>query len=94
MNRKIYSYYSFTYNSDTKTVITYKNGIQQNIVTNSNFGWTKNLTNRQTRIGTNTQGGWINFYKMFVGQVQIYNRALTPQEILQNYNAIKGRYGL
>jgi hypothetical protein len=26
--------------------------------------------------------------------VSIYNRALTPQEIQQNYNALKGRYGL
>lgn len=29
-----------------------------------------------------------------VSQVQIYNRALTTQEILQNYYATKGRYGL
>ncbi len=26
--------------------------------------------------------------------VQVYNRALTPQEIQQNYNALKGRFGL
>jgi hypothetical protein len=25
---------------------------------------------------------------------QIYNRALTAQEVLQNYNALKGRFGL
>lgn len=29
-----------------------------------------------------------------VSSVQIYNRALTSEEILQNYNAIKGRFGL
>ena len=29
-----------------------------------------------------------------ISQVLIYNRALTPSEILQNYNATKGRYGL
>ena len=28
-----------------------------------------------------------------VSQVQIYNRVLSQQEILQNYNASKGRYG-
>ena len=27
-----------------------------------------------------------------ISQVSIYNRALTPQEIQQNYNALKGRY--
>ena len=33
--------------------------------------------------------------EVFIGniaQVQIYNRALTAQEVLQNYNATKGRY--
>jgi hypothetical protein len=29
-----------------------------------------------------------------IGQILIYNRALTQQEILQLYNATKGRYGL
>lgn len=35
--------------------------------------------------------------EVFIGNialVQIYNRVLTAQEILQNYNALKGRYGL
>ena len=27
-----------------------------------------------------------------VGQVQMYNRVLSPGEVLQNYNALKGRY--
>jgi hypothetical protein len=29
-----------------------------------------------------------------IAQVLVYNRALTPTEILQNYNATKGRYNL
>ena len=29
-----------------------------------------------------------------ISDVRLYNRALTQQEILQNYNATKGRYGL
>ena len=29
-----------------------------------------------------------------IGQIQVYNRALSAQEILQNYNATKKRYGL
>jgi hypothetical protein len=40
--------------------------------------------NRQGTLGTLTNGN--------ISQVQIYNRALTAQEILQNYNATKGRY--
>ena len=30
----------------------------------------------------------------YVSVAQIYNRALTPQEIKQNYNALRGRFGL
>jgi hypothetical protein len=33
----------------------------------------------------------------FVGKlssINVYNRALTQQEVLQNYNATKGRFGL
>jgi len=30
----------------------------------------------------------------FISNVQIYNRALSDQEIKQNYNATKKRYGL
>ena len=29
-----------------------------------------------------------------IGQIQVYNRALSAQEVLQNYNATKKRYGL
>jgi len=29
-----------------------------------------------------------------IAQVSIYNRALTPQEIQQNFNALRGRYGI
>lgn len=32
------------------------------------------------------------YFDGIIGQVSIYNRALSAQEILQNYNATKGRY--
>jgi hypothetical protein len=35
-----------------------------------------------------------SYYQGNIYLVYIYNRALTAQEILQNYNATKGRYGL
>ena len=34
------------------------------------------------------------YYNGRISQVSIYNRALTSQEIVQNYNATKKRYGL
>jgi hypothetical protein len=36
--------------------------------------------------------GNINFLKGNLASYKIYNRALSPTEILQNYNATKGRY--
>jgi hypothetical protein len=35
-----------------------------------------------------------SIYQGNIAQTQIYNRVLTPDEILQNYNATKSRYGL
>ena len=29
-----------------------------------------------------------------IGAIQIYNKALTAQEVKQNYNALKGRFSL
>jgi hypothetical protein len=34
------------------------------------------------------------FFKGNISNVQIYNRTLSPAEVLQNYNATKGRYGI
>ena len=33
-------------------------------------------------------------YLGYIPNVKIYNRALTAAEILQNFNALKGRFGL
>jgi hypothetical protein len=34
------------------------------------------------------------FFDGRIGAVQIYNRALTQQEVTQNFNALRGRYGI
>ena len=44
-------------------------------------GWTGSSTPSQSFIGS-------------IGPVQIYNRALSTNEILQNFNALRGRYGI
>jgi hypothetical protein len=33
-------------------------------------------------------------FKGFISNLQVYNRALTAQEIQQNFNAVRGRYGI
>ncbi len=40
------------------------------------------------------QGETAEYFQGNIGQVQIYNRALTAQEIAQNFNATRDRYGI
>ncbi len=51
------------------------------------FAWTIGRSSSQFSGGV---GG--TFYKGSVNNVMLYNRALSASEILQNYNATKGRY--
>jgi hypothetical protein len=45
-------------------------------------------------IGSRTNGVAGSHYQGKISYIQVYNRALTPQEIQQNFNALKGRFGL
>ena len=45
-------------------------------------------------IGGNGAGTGVNKWEGQIGPVQIYNRALTPNEVLHNFNALKGRFDL
>ena len=45
-------------------------------------------------VGRKTLSGAGDYFNGTIYQVQIYNKALSSTEILQNYNALKGRYGL
>jgi len=92
--RQEFKYYSFTYDNATKTVKTYMDGVEQATSTNASYGWTLNTTNRLTRIGRNWQGGWGNYYNMKMGVVHIHSRALSAEEIQQNFNALRGRFGI
>jgi len=73
------------------------NGTAVSLYTNSIFSNSYNITlntaNSPLTIGRGTYDGY-DYFAGSVGALQIYNRLLTEQEILQNYNATKGRYGL
>lgn len=57
----------------------------------SKAGFTNNFTAQTLNIGN----GYPNEYTAkSIGAVKIYNRALTSQEILQNFNAQRGLYGI
>jgi hypothetical protein len=45
-------------------------------------------------LGNDPYGGGRFWYIGNMGSAQIYNRALSATEILHNYNALRGRFGL
>jgi hypothetical protein len=67
----------------------YYNGELKN--TTSPIGYTANSLN--TQVGGTTQGG-VGKTNGKISNVQVYNRALTAQEVSQNFNALRGRYGI
>jgi hypothetical protein len=75
-----------SYNNSTGWKL-YLNGIEDGTSANT----TTFTGNSEIRIGSYGSGN--NFTGRITG-VQVYNRTLTAQEILQNYNATKRRYGL
>jgi len=58
-------------------------------LTNDNSG---NFTSHKLYISA--RAGSVNFFNGTISQVLIYDRVLTAEEIQQNYNAVKLRYGL
>jgi len=78
-----------TYTS-TGTASTYINGVLRNTQTIADFiQWNKNSANTP-RINTSSVGKDPGSF----GALQYYDRALSAQEIFQNYNATKARFGL
>ena len=73
----------------------YINGQSQTL---SQVASTENTNNRNFNSGNGRISSWLNdndFHQaMDIAQFRIYNRALTPQEVLKNFNATKMRYGL
>ena len=69
----------------------YQNGI---LVASNNTAYGGATTSDPVYIGTPVAGGVTEIFDGSIYSLQVYNRALTPQEILQNYNTIKSRFGL
>jgi hypothetical protein len=79
----------FTLNNSTGVKQNYLNGVLDNSHTGGAY----------TGTGTNTRiGGKVLFFGLFfdgfMSNCSFYNRVLTPQEISQNFNATRGRFGL
>ncbi len=77
-----------TWDTTINNVIGYFNSVQKFNSTHSL--WPTTLPSISIGSGFNSD----RYYKGSISQTLIYNRTLTSQEILQNYNATKSRFGL
>jgi hypothetical protein len=67
-----------SYDHGSVSTITYNNAIQFIIAAEPGFG-------------TSIEG---NYFGGNIASTQIYNRALNPSEVLQNFNATRARFGI
>jgi len=81
---------SGTFIFDGRNLRAYRN---TSLVNSSTAGFDAVKSTNTIQIAENRQGGWgpsqIDLYC-----TKVYNRALTEAEIKQNFNALRGRYGL
>ena len=70
----------------------YKNGIETSYELTSLSTNTLTYTYPQFNVGYRDTAGLTDPYTGNITQVTIYNKTLTASEVLQNYNATKGRY--
>lgn len=80
-----------TYSSGSKVI--YVNGVA--VASDSTTG-TLATNNNGMSIGAygGTSGSNAYFYNGNIGVVRVYNRALSADEVMQNFNATRGRYGV
>ena len=85
------AYLCVTANSTTGVAEAYKNGVR----VGSTTGITAfDLSTNPVTIGAATPVSFPAYSKGRIHIAQIYNRSLSGPEILQNYNALKSRFGL
>jgi hypothetical protein len=87
----VWYYYSAVIDIATSTMRHYLNGIEVGTATLLNA---VPATVRSMRIGARGSNLGNNEWNGRLGSYHVYNTALTPSEILQNFNATKAGYGL
>jgi hypothetical protein len=89
--------YNIAVSINTNSQTLYVNGVAR-ATTNGNISSnTFNISGRDLLIGAARDNAGTGIIGPFPGNIyttKIYNRTLSPQEILQNYNATKTRFGL
>ena len=83
------SWFYFSLVFDANIFYGYLNGVQ-----NGSAALSSNLNFDRIGDGSSLADNYPGYFKGTVANFQLYNRALTAAEVLQNYNATKGRFGL
>jgi len=96
LNINTWYYVCGTFNKPDRKI--YLNGFQSNspvVVGISVFNYDLYPSTSNFIVGGYAYGNGLDYLmEGNIANLQMYNRELTPQEVLQNYNAQKGRFGL
>ena len=87
----------WTFNNTTKATYCYVDGVAQTFTNYGGTATTAYLTSRSlTYSEINIGATWVpsEYFEGNIANTQIYNRALTAADVLQNFNAQKDRFGL
>jgi surface protein len=93
VNYNTSSWFNISVTFNGSNVLFYRNG---NLIQSVSAIGTVSTNNLPLLIGANPNisGNYEDFFNGKISQVQTYNKVLTPTELLANFNATKGRYGL
>jgi len=89
-------YITYTWDNSGPSIKGYYNGVLEKTATSATYQWTTSSASpaHQPRLAQSTQGGWGNYFGADYYHYHLYNKALTANEVLQNYNSLKARFGL
>ena len=96
MNLNVWYNICVTYLGNT-TILMYLNGVLDATKSTTSATAGYNLSDWSSGNQNPRIGSWYNSSFPFQGKIsniQTYNRSLSATEVLQNYNALKGRFGL
>jgi hypothetical protein len=93
LNTWYYGAFTTSYSNPNTTMKIYTNGVES---VSQAFSGTQQQYSTGFMIGDGNNGSSLSWYpfKGRIGCVKVYNRTLSATEISQNFNAMRGRYGI
>ena len=88
---------TFTFDSSSKTVTYYINGVSSGSSSQSSYSYSSSNPYDTLQIGRSMYGSgpYTSYYDGRISTIKIYKeKALTASEVKQNFNALRGRFGI